>query len=176
MKFNNLKAAENAPNDINALIEIAANSAPIKYEFDKNTQSLHVDRLLNVAMNYPCNYGFIPQTLADDGDAVDVLVITPLALLPLSVIRVRPIGMLAMTDESGIDTKILAVPISKISHHYDHVKSYSDLPIETLNAIKHFFEHYKDLETGKWVKVDKWLGITEAHKEIMQGIKNYQAS
>jgi inorganic pyrophosphatase len=166
-----LSAGTNPPNDVNALIEIPANSAPVKYEVDKKTNALMVDRFLSTAMFYPCNYGYIPQTLSEDGDPLDLMVLTPEPLVHGSVIRCRPVGMLMMTDEAGIDAKILAVPISKLTKRYEHVQSIDDLPQDQLAAIAHFFEQYKALEPNKWVKVDGWSGVIAAQKEIMEGIK-----
>jgi len=174
MNFNKIPPGEKIPEDINVVIEIPANSDPVKYEVDKDTGVLMVDRFIGTAMHYPCNYGYVPQTLADDGDPVDVLVITPYPLLAGSVIRARPVGLLKMTDEKGEDNKILAVPIAKLCAHYDEVKTYEDLPASHLAAINHFFEHYKDLEKGKWVKLNGWFGPKSAHEEVLSGIKHYK--
>ncbi len=170
----NLTPGKNAPETVNVVIEIPANGSPVKYEVDKDTGLLHVDRFLNTAMYYPCNYGYIPQTLAGDGDPVDVLVVTPAPLLSGSVIEVRPVGMLEMTDESGDDNKLIAVPYSKLTSVYDDVKTAEDLPAGLLATVKHFFEHYKDLEPNKWVKVNGWTGPEAAIKEITDGIANYK--
>lgn len=174
MSFAMMSAGENVPEDINVVIEIPACSGSVKYEVDKDTGSLAVDRFLSTAMYYPCNYGFIPKTLADDGDPVDVLVIAPEALQPGCVIRCRPIGVLEMTDEKGGDAKILAVPISKLTPLYDQVKTYQDLPPIMLQSISHFFERYKDLESGKWVKIEGFSDIDAANKEILSSIERYQ--
>lgn len=171
---NYIVAGQNPPNDIYAIIEIPANAAPVKYEIDKQTNALMVDRFLSTAMFYPCNYGYVPQTLSEDGDPVDILVLTPDPLVHGAVIRCRPVGMLMMTDEAGVDTKILAVPISKLTKRYDHVTSIDDLPKDQLAMIGHFFEQYKALEAGKWVKVEGWKGLEEAQEAIMSGIKRYQ--
>ncbi len=144
------------PNDINVVIEIPAMSEPVKYEFDKAAKMLVVDRFMSTAMHYPCNYGFIPNTLSEDGDPVDVLVITPIPLRHGCVIRCRPVGMLNMTDEAGVDTKIIAVPHDKLTPVYKHIQDINDVPDTLKQQIKHFFEHYKDLEPGKWVKVESF--------------------
>lgn len=166
----NIPAAKSVPDDINVIIEIPANGGALKYEFDKDAGLLAVDRFMPTAMHYPCNYGFVPHTLADDGDPVDVLVITPEPIIPGCLIRVRAIGMLKMTDESGEDAKVLAVPVEKLCAEYADIKSLDDLPAIVLQRISHFFEHYKELEKNKWVKVDGWVGIDEAVKEINDGI------
>lgn len=161
------------PNDINVIIEIPANSDPVKYEVDKDTGAMFVDRFMSTAMHYPCNYGYVPHTLSDDGDPVDVLVVTPYPLISGSVVRCRPVGVLKMTDESGDDAKVLAVPITKLCTSYANIKSNDDMPKLLLDQIAHFFEHYKDLDEGKWVRVDGWAGIDEAHDEILSSIKMY---
>ncbi|MFT5085609.1 MAG: inorganic pyrophosphatase [Lentisphaeria bacterium] len=161
------------PDEVNVIIEIPVGGEPIKYEVDKESGALFVDRILGTSMRYPCNYGYIPHTLCGDGDPADVLVFMNRPLLPGSVVKCRPIGMLKMTDESGEDAKILAVPVSKISTYYDKVNDIADLPEIKLAQISHFFEHYKDLEKGKWVKIDGWLGIAEAKKEILDSVANY---
>lgn len=168
-------AGRNLPDDINVIIEIPARSEPIKYEVDKESGALFVDRFLSTAMHYPCDYGYIPMTLSEDGDPVDVLVITPFPVNRGCVLRCRPIGVLTMIDEAGDDQKILAVPIQKLTSLYDHVNTPQDLPPLLLKQISHFFEHYKDLEEGKWVKLNGWLGPDEAKKEIQLSIKRYQA-
>lgn len=173
MSFAKLSAGENPPSDVNVVIEIPARTGPVKYEVDKETGMLHVDRFLATPMYYPCDYGYVPQTLAEDGDPVDVLVVTPHALISGSVIRVRPVGMLQMTDEKGGDNKIIAVPIGKLSNLYENVKSHEDLSLALRESITHFFEHYKDLEPGKWVKIDGWQGIDAAHKEIKDSIARF---
>ena len=161
------------PNDVNVIIEIPANSDPVKYEVDKDTGAMFVDRFMSTAMHYPCNYGYVPHTLSDDGDPVDVLVVTPYPLISGSVVRCRPVGVLKMTDESGDDAKVLAVPITKLCTSYADIKSNDDMSQLLLDQIAHFFEHYKDLDEGKWVRVDGWAGIDEAHKEILSSIKMY---
>lgn len=173
MALDNLKAGKQVPEDINVVIEISSNSSPIKYELDKESGMVMVDRFLGTSMVYPCEYGFMPHTLSEDGDPVDVLVVTPYPLFPGSVIRCRPVGMLRMTDESGKDAKILAVPVDKLTTRYQHVKKPQDLGNELIAAIEHFFTHYKDLEKGKWVKVDGWEDVNAAHQEILASVKRY---
>ena len=169
-----VSAGKNAPDVFNVIIEIPMNADPIKYEVDKETGAIFVDRFMGTAMHYPCNYGYIPRTLADDGDPVDVLVITPFPLIPGVVVRCRPLGVLKMTDESGDDAKVLAVPEDKVLSIYSHWQKYEDINSLRLNQIQHFFEHYKDLEPGKWVKVQGWEGVAAAKHEIKQGMTNYQ--
>ena len=149
------------------------NADPIKYEVDKESGAIFVDRFMGTAMHYPCNYGYIPQTIADDGDPVDVLVITPFPLIPGVVVSCRAIGVLQMDDEAGGDAKLLAVPEDKILPIYTHLQEPKDLNSLILNQIQHFFEHYKDLEKGKWVKVKGWEGKDAAHKEILDGIERF---
>jgi len=174
MSLNNVTPGNKLPEAFNVVIEIPAESDPIKYEVDKESGAVFVDRFLTTAMYYPCNYGYVPQTLAGDGDPVDVLVITPYPLHPGVVVPCRPLGILKMEDESGVDGKILAVPTSKILKMYDGWKSVDDINPMRLKAISHFFEHYKDLEEGKWVKVLGWEGLDAAHKEVQDGIENYR--
>ncbi len=174
MGFENLQAGKQVPDDVNVVIEIPSNSYPVKYEVDKDSGMIMVDRYLGTSMFYPCEYGFIPHTLSEDGDPVDVLVVSPYSLQPRSVVRCRPIGMLRMTDESGKDAKILAVPVSKLTPRYDHVQKPEDLGKDLLNAIEHFFKHYKDLETGKWVKIDGWENVDSAKKEIIASVARYK--
>ena len=176
MSLNNVPAGSDVPNDVNVIIEIPAHSEPIKYEVDKDSGALWVDRFMGTAMHYPCNYGYVPDTLSDDGDPVDVLVISPFPLLPGSVIRSRPIGVLKMTDEAGEDAKVLAVPIDKLTAMYKDVSTFRDVPSFTLDQISHFFEHYKDLEAGKWVRIDGWHGPEEAKEEIISSLKRYEDS
>jgi len=173
MSLEKLQSGKQVPDDINVVIEIASNSHPIKYEIDKASGMVMVDRFLGTSMFYPCEYGFIPHTLSEDGDPVDVLVVTPFPLQPGCVIRCRPIGMLNMTDESGKDAKILAVPVDKLTTKYIAIKKPSDLGPELIATIEHFFTHYKDLEKGKWVKVDGWLDVDAARKEILASIDRY---
>ncbi|GAB4391707.1 MAG: inorganic diphosphatase [Gammaproteobacteria bacterium] len=173
MSFNKISAGRDVPNDINVVIEIPAHSEPVKYEVDKDTGALFVDRFMTTAMRYPANYGYVPQTLSEDGDPVDVLVLTPVPLNHGVVIRCRPIAMLNMTDESGKDAKILAVPVDKLCQHYAHIQSTDDVPTYTLTAIEHFFEHYKDLEPEKWVKIDNWVGADAAKTEIERSVERF---
>lgn len=171
MDLKKIPIGKNPPNDINVVIEIPLKGDPVKYEVDKESGAMFVDRFLHTAMYYPCNYGFIPNTLSDDGDPVDVLVVGRHAVVPGSVMRSRPIGVLMMEDEAGQDEKILAVPHPKLHPFYDDVQSYKDLPATLIQQIEHFFAHYKDLEEGKWVKVTGWRDADEAGKTIVQAIE-----
>jgi inorganic pyrophosphatase len=173
MSLNNVNAGRDVPNDFNVIIEIPMNADPIKYEVDKESGAIFVDRFMGTAMHYPCNYGYIPDTIADDGDPCDVLVITPFALIPGVVVRCRALGVLKMTDEAGGDSKILAVPVEKILPVYANLQKVEDVPELTLRQIQHFFEHYKDLEKGKWVKVEGWEGPEAAKQEILDGVAAY---
>ncbi|WP_127556414.1 inorganic diphosphatase [Saccharospirillum alexandrii] len=173
MSYNQIPAGKDLPNDVYVAIEIPANSSPIKYEIDKDFDALMVDRFMATPMFYPANYGYIPNTLADDGDAVDVLVVTPYPVVPGSVIRARPVGVLEMTDEAGSDAKVVAVPHSKLSALYDDVQEVTDLPALLLEQIKHFFENYKDLEKGKWVKVEGWADAARAKEIITEAANAY---
>ena len=173
MSLHNVTPGAKAPQEFNVIIEIAANADPIKYEVDHNTGVLFVDRFMSTAMHYPCNYGYIPRTLADDGDPVDVLVITPVPLIPGVVVTCRPLGMLKMDDEAGGDNKLLAVPIDKLLPIYSHWQKPEDLNPLRLKTIQHFFEHYKDLEPGKWVKVLGWEGKDAAVAEVVNGMANW---
>ncbi len=173
MGLDRVPSGKDLPNDFNVIIEIPAHSDPVKYEVDKESGAIFVDRFMSTAMHYPCNYGYIPHTIAGDGDPVDVLVVAPFPLPPGSVVRCRPIGMLAMVDEAGEDAKLLAVPVQKLTPMYNNVNSYSDLPEITLAQISHFFEHYKDLEKGKFVKVQGWKDIEAAKQEILAGVESY---
>ena len=174
MDIARIPPGKNPPQEINVLIEIPQTGLPIKFELDKKSGALFVDRFMYTPMHYPCNYGFVPNTLAEDGDPVDALVLAPHPVPPGTVIPSRPIGMLEMEDESGVDAKILAVPLAKISPLYETVQTFSDLPPLVIDQIQHFFEHYKDLEPGKWVKVRDWHGPEAAHKEIMDAIARAQ--
>jgi len=174
MGLEQVEAGRSVPDDVNVVIEIPANSNPVKYEVDKKSGMIMVDRFVGTSMYYPCDYGFIPHTLSEDGDPVDVLVVAPFALHPGVVIRCRPIGMLRMTDESGPDAKILAVPVDKLTPKYKNVQKPEDLGAEFLAMIGHFFQHYKDLESGKWVKIDGWEGVESARKEILASIDRYK--
>lgn len=173
MSLNQVPSGRDLPNDFNVIIEIPMNADPIKYEVDKESGAIFVDRFMGTAMHYPCNYGYIPHTLAEDGDPVDVLVITPFPLIPGVVLRCRPIGVLKMTDEAGGDAKVLAVPVDKVLSIYSHWNKPEDINDLRLQQIQHFFEHYKDLEPGKWVKVEGWFGPEEAKEEIMSGVTGY---
>lgn len=174
MSYEKVSPGDNLPENINVIIEIPALSDPVKYEVDKDSGALVVDRFMSTSMHYPCNYGYVPKTLCDDGDPLDVLVVAPHPLVVGAVITVRPVGMLKMTDESGEDSKILAVPINKLTHQYHKVVTFEDLPQTLIRSIAHFFEHYKDLEDGKWVNIDGWFGLEETRKEILDSIKNYK--
>lgn len=174
MSFNLVPTGKKVPDEVNVIIEIPMGGEPVKYEVDKDSGALFVDRLLSTAMFYPCNYGYVPHTLCGDGDPADVLVYMDRPLLPGSVINCRPIGVLKMTDESGEDAKIIAVPVSKVSKLYDSITSIKDLPEIKLQQIAHFFEHYKDLEKGKWVKVQGWEDADAAKAEILASIENFK--
>jgi len=173
MSYNKIPAGKSLPDDINVIIEIPANHAPVKYEIDKDMDALVVDRFMATPMFYPANYGFIPQTLSDDGDPLDVLVITPHPVEPGSVIRCRPVGVLNMTDESGQDAKLIAVPHDKLSTVYKDIQDINDVPELLRKQIAHFFENYKDLEEGKWVKVEAWGSAEEARTEIKKSAAAY---
>jgi inorganic pyrophosphatase len=175
MDISQIPAGRSLPDDINVIIEIPANSDPIKYEIDKDSGAVFVDRFVATAMHYPCNYGFVPHTLCGDGDPADVLVVTPFKLFPGSVIRCRPVGVLMMTDESGTDSKIIAVPHDKLTPMYSHIKDVNDLPELLLKQIGHYFEHYKDLEKGKWVKVEGWQNADVARQELINAVKAFEA-
>ncbi len=170
MDLSKIPIGKDAPHDINVVIEIPLGGQPIKYEVDKESGAMFVDRFLHTAMYYPVNYGFVPHTLSNDGDPVDVMVVSQIGVTVGSVMRSRPIGVLLMEDESGKDEKILAVPHSKLHPYYDEVKSYKDLPTILLQQIEHFFAHYKDLEPGKWVKVTGWGDAAVAGRMIQEGI------
>lgn len=176
MMLDRVQTGTSVPEDINVIIEIPRHGDPVKYEVDKETGAMFVDRFMATAMHYPTNYGYVPHTLSEDGDPVDVLVVTPLPLISGSVVRCRPVGMLEMEDESGIDVKVLAVPVDKLTSLYHHVDTYRDLPKELLDRIAHFFEHYKDLEPGKWVKVKGWVGPEQAKQEITNSVKRFQGA
>jgi inorganic pyrophosphatase len=176
MNLDRVSSGRNVPDEINVIIEIPAHSDPVKYEVDKETGAMFVDRFMSTPMFYPCNYGYVPHTLSEDGDPVDVLVVTPIPLISGSVIRCRPVGILDMTDEAGRDGKVVAVPISKLSNLYDHVQSTNDLPAPLLAQIGHFFEHYKDLEVGKWVKVEGWGDVGAAKAEINSSMARFEST
>ncbi len=174
MSLDKVSPGKNAPDTFNVIIEIPMNADPVKYEVDKESGAIFVDRFMSTAMHYPTNYGYVPQTISGDGDPVDVLVITPVPLIPGVVVTCRPIGILKMTDEAGEDGKVLAVPTDKILSIYTHWQKPEDLNPLRLKTIAHFFEHYKDLEEGKWVKVNGWEGPDAARKEIADGMANYK--
>ena len=176
MNLDRVDSGKDVPNSVNVIIEIPAHSDPVKYEVDKDTGAMFVDRFMATAMFYPCNYGYVPHTLSEDGDPVDMLVITPRALISGSVIRVRPIGVLKMSDESGIDAKVLAVPVKKLTDRYDHINDINDMPKQLLAQIAHFFEHYKDLEEGKWVKIEGWSNAEAAKAEILASIERFNSA
>src|SRR6478736_8559718 len=169
MSLNDVNSGRDVPNDFNVSIEIPMNADPIKYEVDKDTGAIFVDRFMGTAMHYPCNYGYIPNTLSDDGDPVDVLVITPVPLISGIVVTCRCLGLLKMEDEAGGDNKLLAVPIDRVLSIYTQWQKPEDLNPLRLKTIQHFFEHYKDLEPGKWVKVLGWEGTEAAREEVRQG-------
>jgi inorganic pyrophosphatase len=173
MNLDRVTSGVDVPNDINVIIEIPAHADPVKYEVDKETGAMFVDRFMSTAMHYPCNYGYVPHTLSDDGDPVDVLVLTPVPLISGSVVRCRPVALLKMTDESGDDAKVLAVPIDKICPQWSHARGPEDMPNNLLHQIAHFFEHYKDLEEGKWVRVEGWGGAEDAKSEILSSMEMY---
>ena len=174
MNLDRVDAGRDLANDFNVIVEIPMNADPIKYEIDKSTGALFVDRFLSTAMHYPCNYGYIPDTISDDGDPVDVLVVSPFPLMPGVVVRCRPIGMLKMADEAGGDHKLVAVPIDKLTPLYRQIETVRDLPELSLSQIAHFFGHYKDLEPGKWVKVEGWGSPEEAKQEIRNAAKRFK--
>jgi inorganic pyrophosphatase len=165
-----IPVGQDAPNDVNVVIEVPVGGEPIKYEMDKASGALFVDRFLYTSMRYPGNYGFVPHTLSDDGDPIDILVANTRAITPGAVINCRPIGVLIMKDEAGGDEKVIAVPSAKLTRRYENVKNYKDLPQITLEQIEHFFAHYKDLEQGKWVEVDRWGDAAEAKAMITTAI------
>ncbi|MCA0255140.1 MAG: inorganic diphosphatase [Proteobacteria bacterium] len=171
MRIDAIEIGTNPPEDVNVIIEVPVGGQPIKYEMDKEAGALVVDRFLYTPMAYPGNYGFVPHTLSEDGDPVDVLICNTRPLIPGCVIKARPIGVMVMEDDGGKDEKILAVPVQKLTRRYDHVKNYTDLPDITLKQIEHFFEHYKDLEPGKWVKIAGWQDVNVAKQLIVEAIE-----
>ena len=170
MRIDAVPIGKNPPEDINVIVEVPVGGEPIKYEMDKEAGAMYVDRFLYTPMRYPGNYGFVPHTLSDDGDPIDVLVPNQRPIVPGAIMNCRPIGVLYMEDEGGGDEKVIAVPSHKLTRRYDKVRSIEDLPQITIQQIEHFFEHYKDLETDKWVKVVRWGGIDEAFEMILQAI------
>ncbi len=175
MNLDQIPAGRHLPDDFNVIIEIPSRGQPVKYELDKKTGMMRVDRFLTTSMFYPCDYGFIPHSLAEDGDPADVLVVCPFPLFPGVVLSCRPVGLLRMTDESGQDAKILAVPVDKLTPQYEEVRKPEDLGQPLLLSIEHFFKHYKDLEKGKWVKVDGWEGLEAARQEIIKSVERYNS-
>ena len=171
-----VSAGRNVPEEINVIIEIPKDAEPVKYEVEKESGAIFVDRILSTPMRYPCNYGYVPYTVCGDGDPADVLVILPLPLVPGAVIRCRPVGVLKMSDEAGGDEKILAVPIDKVFAGYIHIDDIAKVSPHWLERIGHFFEHYKDLEQGKWVKLDGWGGAAEAKAILVEAMARYQAA
>ncbi len=176
MSLNAVSTGRDIPHEINVIIEIPAHSDPVKYEVDKESGAIFVDRFMSTCMHYPTNYGYVPHTLSEDGDPVDVLVPTPFPIIPSSVISCRPVGMLTMTDESGPDAKILAVPIDKLCYNFRGIENLSEMPQMLLDQISHFFDHYKDLENNKWVKIDGWEDAPSAKQEILDSIERYNSS
>lgn len=176
MHIEAISIGDNPPEDVNVIIEVPIGGEPIKYEMDKASGMLVVDRFLYTPMTYPGNYGFVPHTLSDDGDPIDVLVCNTRPLIPGCVINVQPIGVLMMEDNAGMDEKIIAVPSSHLTKRYEKVNDYTDLPEITLQQIEHFFEHYKDLEPGKWVKIGGWRDAKEASKLIVESIERAKAA
>jgi len=170
MDISKIPIGRNPPIDLNAVIEIPIGGVPVKYELDKTSGAMFVDRFLHTAMFYPGNYGFIPHTLSEDGDPCDILVVSNVAVVPGAVIRCRPVGALLMQDEAGMDEKVLAVPVDDLHPFYSNIRNYTDLPSVLIEQIAHFFEHYKELEQGKWVKVLRWLDAGEAQRLVQNAI------
>ena len=175
MQFDNIPAGKNPPEDINVIVEVSVGGEPIKYEMDKDAGAMYVDRFLYTPMRYPGNYGFVPHTLCGDGDPVDVIVANQRPIVPGAIMNCRPIGVLFMEDEAGMDEKLIAVPSSKLTKRYDNVLHFEDLPAITVEQIKHFFEHYKDLEPGKWVKITGFGGPDDAKRIIRESIERENA-
>ena len=171
MRIDAIAIGEHPPEDVNVIVEVPLGGQPIKYELDKDAGTLVVDRFLYTAMSYPGNYGFVPHTLSEDGDPIDVLVANTRELIPGCIINVRPVGVLVMEDNAGQDEKILAVPSHALTQRYDNVNEFSDLPEITIRQVQHFFEHYKDLEPGKWVKIGDWHGTDDAKQLIVDAIE-----
>lgn len=169
-------AGPKVPYEINVIVEIPKDADPIKYEVDKASGAIFVDRILSTPMRYPCNYGYVPRTLADDGDPIDVVIIMPLPLVPGAVIQCRPVGVLDMEDEHGEDTKVIAVPLPKVFPAYEHIHALDDVSESTRARIQHFFEHYKDLESGKWVRLKGWRDAKAAWDEICRAVDAYRPS
>ena len=171
MRIDKISSGANVPKEVNVIVEVPVGGEPIKYEMDKEAGTLVVDRFLYTSMRYPGNYGFIPHTLSDDGDPIDVLIANQRAIIPGAVVACKPVGVLKMMDEAGGDEKIVAVPVPRLTRRYENVHNYLDLPDITIKQIEHFFEHYKDLEPGKWVKVTGWGNAIEAEKLIMEAME-----
>ncbi len=171
MDLSKIKSGENPPDDINVVIEVPLGGEPIKYEIDKASGAMFVDRFLYTSMRYPCNYGFVPGTLAEDGDPVDVMVYGQRPLVPGAVVAARPVGVLLMEDEAGLDEKILATPSPRLTAYYDKINNYTDLPDILIERITHFFGHYKDMEPNKWVKIVGWRDADEAKALILKGLE-----
>ena len=176
MRLEAVAIGKNPPHDVNVVIEVPIGGEPIKYEMDKEAGALVVDRFLYTAMRYPGNYGFVPHTLSGDGDPCDVIVANTRAIIPGAIMNCRLVGVLLMEDEAGGDEKLIAVPSSKLTKRYENVANYTDLPGITLKQIEHFFEHYKDLEPGKWVKITRWGDAAEARKMLVEGIARAKAA
>ncbi len=174
MDISKIPVGKNVPWDVNVIVEVPVGTEPVKYEMDKDSGALFVDRIMHTSMRYPCNYGFIPHTLADDGDPVDVLVANHTPIMPGAVVRCRPIGVLIMEDEAGMDEKLLMVPVDELNPWYAKVSTYTELPELFLERVTHFFQHYKDLEEGKWVKISGYADEHKAAELIEQGIANYK--
>ncbi len=174
MRIDAVPIGKNPPHDINVIIEVPVGGEPIKYEMDKEAGALYVDRFLYTPMRYPGNYGFVPHTLCGDGDPIDVLVTNQRAIIPGAIMNCRPVGVLRMRDEGGEDEKVIAVPSTKLTRRYEKIESYTDLPEITLRQIEHFFQHYKDLEMGKWVEISGWGDKAEAEKLIVEAIERYK--
>lgn len=174
MSLKEVGPGDNAPDEINVVVEIPANTGPVKYEVDKATGAVFVDRFMATSMFYPCNYGYVPDSLAEDGDPLDVMVVTPHPLIAGTVITCRPISVLAMEDEAGDDAKIVAVPVTKVARIYDSVQAAEDLPEGLVHTIEHFFAHYKDLERGKWVRVNGWEDSAAARDYIDAALKRFE--
>ena len=172
MNLDAVPVGANPPFEVNVVIEVPIGGEPIKYELDKASGILVVDRFLYTSMRYPGNYGFIPHTLSGDGDPCDVLVVNTRAITPGAMMSVRPVGVLFMEDEAGLDEKIIAVPSTRLTRRYENVRSYSDLPQITVQQVQHFFEHYKDLEEQKWAKVTRWGGVEDAHRVIIEAVEH----
>ena len=175
MNIEKISIGKDVPNNVNVIIEVPMNADPVKYEMDKDSGAIFVDRFIATPMYYPCNYGFIPHTLSEDGDPADVLVVSDFAIVPGAVIAVKPVGVLIMEDEKGMDEKIIAVPAKKLNSIYEEVSDIAELPAGLINRIKHFFEHYKDLEKGKWVKVKGFENADSAKKIIVEAIDRESA-